>query len=47
VQQASRGNVKAIGAGLKELLSMVSIKETRLEFKQMKPIACVFALGIK
>ena len=39
--------VKEIGAGLVELLSKVGFRQTRLEFKPLKPIASVCALGIK
>ncbi len=39
--------VKEIGAGLVALLSKVGFQQVRLEFKPMKPIASVCALGIK
>ena len=39
--------VKEIGAGLLELLSTVGFQQVRLEFKPMKPVASVCALGIK
>jgi len=39
--------VKEIGAGLVDLLTTTNFRETRLEFKPMKPIASVCALGIK
>ncbi len=39
--------VKAIGSELVELLQKANFQQIRLEFKSMKPIACVCALGIK
>ncbi len=39
--------VKKIGAELVELLSTAGFKQVRLEFKPMKPIASVCALGVK
>ena len=39
--------VKQIGEGLVALLSTVGFQEARLEFKPMKPVASVCALGIK
>jgi ubiquinone/menaquinone biosynthesis C-methylase UbiE len=39
--------VKKIGAELVELLSTAGFQQVRLEFKSMKPIASVCALGIK
>ena len=43
----TEGEVKQIGAGLVALLSKVGFQQVRLEFKPMKPIASVCALGIK
>jgi ubiquinone/menaquinone biosynthesis C-methylase UbiE len=39
--------VKKIGADLVTLLDKTGFLQTRLEFKPMKPMACVCALGIK
>ena len=39
--------VKEIGTGLLALLSSVGFQQARMEFKPMKPIASVCALGIK
>ena len=39
--------VKQIGEGLVSLLSSVGFQQARMEFKPMKPIASVCALGIK
>jgi hypothetical protein len=36
-----------MGAELVELLDRAGFQQTRLEFKPMKPMACVCALGIK
>jgi len=41
------GEVRKIGAELVELLDKAGFQQTRLEFKPMKPMACVCALGIK
>jgi len=43
----TESEVKEICAGLVELLSKVGFRQTRLEFKPLKPIASVCALGIK
>jgi len=43
----TESEVKQIGMGLLALLSQVGFQEARLEFKPMKPIASVCALGIK
>ncbi len=43
----TESEVKEIGAGLVALLSKVGFQQVRLEFKPMKPIASVCALGIK
>ncbi len=43
----TESEVKQIGTGLLALLSQVGFQEARLEFKPMKPIASVCALGIK
>jgi len=43
----TESEVKEIGAGLVALLSKVGFQQVRLEFKPMKPIATVCALGIK
>ena len=43
----TESEVKQIGAGLLALLSTVGFQQARLEFKPMKPIASVCALGIK
>jgi ubiquinone/menaquinone biosynthesis C-methylase UbiE len=43
----TESEVKQIGAGLLALLSKVGFQQARLEFKPMKPIASVCALGIK
>jgi ubiquinone/menaquinone biosynthesis C-methylase UbiE len=43
----TESEVKEIGAGLLTLLSKVGFQQARLEFKPMKPIASVCALGIK
>jgi ubiquinone/menaquinone biosynthesis C-methylase UbiE len=43
----TESEVKQIGAGLVALLSNASFQQARLEFKPMKPIASVCALGIK
>ena len=43
----TESEVKQIGAGLLALLSKVGLQQARLEFKPMKPIASVCALGIK
>ena len=42
----TESEVKQIGAGLLALLSKVGFQQARLEFKPMKPIASVCALGI-
>ncbi len=42
----TESEVKQIGAGLLALLSKVGFQQSRLEFKPMKPIASVCALGI-
>jgi ubiquinone/menaquinone biosynthesis C-methylase UbiE len=39
--------VRKIGADLVTLLDKTGFLQTRLEFKPMKPMACVCALGIK
>ncbi len=39
--------VRKIEAELVELLDRAGFQQTRLEFKPMKPVACVCALGIK
>jgi len=39
--------VRKIGEDLLELLKQAGFVETRLEFKPMKPMACVCALGVK
>lgn len=39
--------VRKIGEDLIELLKRAGFQQTRLEFKPMKPMACVCALGIK
>ena len=39
--------VRKIGADLVTLLDKTGFRQTRLEFKPMKPMACVCALGIK
>ena len=39
--------VRKIGEDLVELLKRASFQQTRLEFKPMKPMACVCTLGIK
>ena len=43
----TESEVKEIGEGLVALLSSVGFHQTRMEFKPMKPIASVCALGIK
>lgn len=43
----TESEVKQIGAGLLALLTKVGFQQVRLEFKPMKPIASVCALGIK
>jgi hypothetical protein len=43
----TESEVKQIGTGLLALLSQVGFQQARLEFKPMKPIASVCALGIK
>jgi len=43
----TESEVKQIGAGLLALLSKVGFQQVRLEFKPMKPIASVCALGTK
>src|SRR5215471_5745874 len=43
----TESEVKQIGARLLALLSTVGFQQARLEFKPMKPIASVCALGIK
>jgi ubiquinone/menaquinone biosynthesis C-methylase UbiE len=43
----TESEVKQIGAGLLALLATVGFQQVRLEFKPMKPIASVCALGIK
>jgi ubiquinone/menaquinone biosynthesis C-methylase UbiE len=43
----TESEVKQIGAGLLALLSTVGFQQARLEFKPMKQIASVCALGIK
>ncbi len=43
----TESEVKQIGTGLVALLSKVGFQQVRLEFKPMKPIASVCALGIK
>jgi len=43
----TESEVKQIGAELLALLSTVGFQQARLEFKPMKPIASVCALGIK
>jgi ubiquinone/menaquinone biosynthesis C-methylase UbiE len=43
----TESEVKQIGMELLALLSQVGFQEARLEFKPMKPIASVCALGIK
>ena len=43
----TESEVKQIGAGLLALLSKVGFQQAWLEFKPMKPIASVCALGIK
>ncbi len=43
----TESEVKQIGTGPLALLSQVGFQEIRLEFKPMKPIASVCALGIK
>ena len=39
--------VRKVGEDLVELLKRAGFQQTRLEFKSMKPMACVCALGIK
>ncbi len=39
--------VRKIGAELVELLDRAGFQQARLEFRPMKPVACVCALGIK
>jgi len=39
--------VRSIGDDLVELLQRAGFQQTRLEFKPMKPMACVCALGVK
>ena len=39
--------VRKIGEDLLDLLKRAGFAETRLEFKSMKPMACVCALGVK
>ncbi len=39
--------VRQIGEDLVKLLNTVGFQQTRLEFKSMKPMGCVCALGIK
>jgi hypothetical protein len=39
--------VRKIGTELVKLLDKAGFQQTRLEFKPMKPMACVCALGIK
>ena len=43
----TESDVKQIGEGLVSLLSQVGFQQARLEFKPMKPIASVCALGIR
>jgi hypothetical protein len=43
----TESDVKQIGEGLVSLLSQVSFQQARLEFKPMKPIASVCALGAR
>ncbi len=43
----TESEVKQISTGLLALLSQVGFQQARLEFKPMKPIASVCALGIK
>ncbi len=43
----TESEVKQIGVGLVSLLSKVGFQQASLEFKPMKPIASVCALGIK
>jgi ubiquinone/menaquinone biosynthesis C-methylase UbiE len=43
----TESEVKQIGEGLVALLSSVGFHQTRTEFKPMKPIASVCALGLK
>jgi len=43
----TESEVKQIGAGLVALLSQVGFHQARMEFKPMRPIASVCALGIK
>ncbi len=43
----TESEVKAIGVDLLEVLEAAGFQQTRLEFKSMKPIASVCALGSK
>ncbi len=43
----SDSEVRTIGEDLLEFLKRAGFGETRLEFKPMKPMACVCALGVK
>jgi ubiquinone/menaquinone biosynthesis C-methylase UbiE len=43
----TESEVKEIGSGLVNLLQTADFQQTRLEFKPMKPVASVCALGIK
>ena len=43
----TESDVKQIGEGLVALLSQVGFQQARLEFKPMKPIASVCALGTR
>ncbi len=47
VWEKTESGVRKIGEDLVELLERAGFQQTRLEFKAMKPMACVCALGVK